>query len=222
MSDKLSKLVKDKFQTEYTVEQRKEILQKYKVPSNCNELFVPKVNSEIWTKLNANSKRSDIRTSVLQNTLVKVLSAIIVTVNDLLSHREKKTSPDYKTLIPKLTDSVTFIGHVHKELSFKRRDAIRPFLNQELKQAYSRTLKPGKFLFGEDFPKALQELKTTNKLMTSITPDNRKGPNKSRSHSNNQFRGNHFHGNQSKPFLVIRGGKFISPQVKPTAKPFQT
>ena len=212
VSDKLSKLVNDKFQTEYTVEKRKEILQKYKVPSNCSELFVPKVNSEIWTKLNANSKRSDIRTSVLQDTLVKVSSAIIVTVNDLLSHREKKTSPDYKTLIPRLTDSVALLGHVHKELSFKRRDAIRPFLNQEFKQACSRTLKPGKFLFGEDLPKTLQELKTTNKLMTSITPDNRKGPNKSKSHSSNQFRGNHFHGYQSKPFLANRGGNSYPPK----------
>ena len=95
-----------------------EILHKYKVPCNCNELFVPKVNSEIWTKLNANSKRSDIRTSVLQETLVKVSSAIIVTVNDLLSHREKKTFPDYKTLIPRLTDSVALIGHVHKRTFF--------------------------------------------------------------------------------------------------------
>jgi len=55
---------------------------------------------------------------VLQDTLVKVSSAIIVTVNDLLSHREKKTSPDYKTCIPGLTDSVALIGHVHKGLSF--------------------------------------------------------------------------------------------------------
>ena len=196
-TDKLSKLVNDKFQTEYTVEKRKEILQKYKVLVNCNELFVPKVNSEIWTKLNANSKRSDIRTSVLQDTLLKVSSAIFVTVNDLLSHREKKTSPDYKTLIPRLTDSVALIGHVHKELSFKQRDARRPYLNHEFKQTCSRSLKPGKFLFGEDLPKTLQELK----LMTSITPDNRKGPSKSKSYSNNQFRGNHFHGNQSKPFL---------------------
>ena len=40
VSDKLSKLVNDKFQTEYTVEKRKEILQKYKVPINCKKLFV--------------------------------------------------------------------------------------------------------------------------------------------------------------------------------------
>ena len=48
VSDKLSKLVNDKFHTEYSVDKRKEILQKYKTLSNCTELFVPKVNPEIW------------------------------------------------------------------------------------------------------------------------------------------------------------------------------
>ena len=47
-----------------------------------------------------NSKRLDIRTSVLQDTLVKVSGAIIVTVDDLLSHRVKKTTPHYKALYP--------------------------------------------------------------------------------------------------------------------------
>lgn len=221
VSDKLSKLVNDKFQTEYTVEKRKEIVQKYKVPSNCHELYVPKVNSEIWGKLNANSKRSDIRTSVLQDTLVKVSGAIIVTVDDLLSHREKKTTPDYKALISRLTDSVALIGHVHKELSFKRRDAIRPYLNQEFKQACSRTLKPGKLLFGEDLPKTLQELKTTNKLMSSVTPDNKRGHAKSKNHSNNQFRGRYFQGNQSKPFLASRGGNAYPPKSNQQQNQFQ-
>ena len=221
VSDKLSRLVNDKFETEYTVEKRKEIVQKYKIPSNCNELFVPRVNTEIWTKLNANSKRSDIRMSVLQDTLVKVSSALIVTVDDLLNHREKKTTPDYKALIPRLTDSVALIGHVHKELSFKRRDAIRPYLNQEFKQACSRTLKPGKFLFGEDLTKTLQELKTTNKLMSSVTPDNRQGRAKSKNHSNNQFRGSYFHGNQSKSFLANRGGNVYPPRSNQQQNRFQ-
>ena len=129
-----------------------------------------------------------------QNLLIsRILSVfsrvIIVTVNDVLSHREKM-SPDYKTLILRLTDSVSLIGHVHKELSFKLRDAIRPYFNQVFKQACSRILKPGKFLFCEDLLNTLQELKTTNKLMTSIIPDNRKGPSKSKSYSNDQCRGN--------------------------------
>ena len=88
VSEKLSKLVNDKFQTEYSVEKRKDLLKKYKIPSNCTEFFVPKVNLEIWGNLSANSKRSDIRMSVLQGTLLYVSSALFVTVHDLLSHRE--------------------------------------------------------------------------------------------------------------------------------------
>ena len=160
--------------------------------SNCTELFVPKVNPEIL----ANSKRSDIRMSVLQDTLIKLSSAIVVTVEDLLSHREKKTSHNYRSLIARLTDSVALLGHVNKELSFKRRDAIRPYLNQEFKQACSRTLKPGKLLFGEDLPKTLQELKTTNRLMS-----NNRGSVSQKNHHSGQFRGSQSQGHHSsKPF----------------------
>ena len=111
VSDKLSKLVNDKFQTEYSVDKRKEILQKYKTPSNCTQLFAPKVNPEIWGNL-----------SRYQNVCVTghvVYSAIVVTVEALLSHREKKTSPNHRSVIPRLTDSVALLGHVNKELSFK-------------------------------------------------------------------------------------------------------
>ena len=65
--------------------------------------------------------------SVLQDTLIRVSRAVVITVEDLLSHREKKTCPNYRSLIPKLTDSVAL--HVNKKLSFKRRDAIRSYLN---------------------------------------------------------------------------------------------
>ena len=51
VSDKLSKLVNAKFQTQYSGDKRKEILQKYKTPSNCTHLFAPKVNPEIWGNL---------------------------------------------------------------------------------------------------------------------------------------------------------------------------
>ena len=47
---------------------------------------------------------------MLQYTVLsKGVQCHYITVNDLLSHREKKTSPDNKTLIPRLTDSVALI-----------------------------------------------------------------------------------------------------------------
>ena len=47
----LADLINGKFNAEYSVEKRKEILQKYKKPSNCDHVLVPKVNEEIWSKL---------------------------------------------------------------------------------------------------------------------------------------------------------------------------
>ena len=72
-----AELANGKFNAEYSVEKRREILQKYKKPSKCDNVLVPKVNEEIWSKLSANVKRSDIRTSALQDTFVKVSSAIV-------------------------------------------------------------------------------------------------------------------------------------------------
>ena len=95
----LAELVNGKFNAEYSVEKRKEVLQQYKKPSNCDNVLVPKVKEEIWGKLPKNAKRSDIRTSALQDTLVKVSTAIICTTDKLLEHREKKTIPSYKALI---------------------------------------------------------------------------------------------------------------------------
>ena len=157
--------------------------------------------------------------TVLQDTLIKGSSAIVVTVEDLLRNREKKTSPNYRSLIPRLTDAVALLGHVNKELSFKRRDVIRPYLNQEFKQACSRTLKSGKLLLGEDLPKTLQELKTTNRLMS-----NNMGSASQKNHHSGQFRGSQSQGHHSsKPFLGIKGGGGTPlPQKKSTTASFQS
>lgn len=73
IASSLAELVNGKFNAECSVEKRKEVLQKYKKPSNCDNVLVPEVTEEIWRKLPTNAKRSDIRTSALQDTLLKVL-----------------------------------------------------------------------------------------------------------------------------------------------------
>lgn len=213
ISEKLAKIMNESYQSELSTEKRKEIGQKYKIPGNCTEIIVPKLNTEIWTKLKSNAKRSDIRMSALQDTLNRASSAILVSANDLLSHRKDKTKPDYKTIISRLTDSVALVGQVHKEISFKRREAIRPYLHADYKQACARTVKPGKLLFGEDLSKTLQELKSTNKIMNSATSSNASRPtNKPQQGYNMQYHNSQ--NNQNRSFLRAKGRNPFSPKQK--------
>ena len=135
-------MVAKKITTDYDLDQRKEILSKYKTPQNFDELYVPRINPEIWEKLKSFARKKDIEVSVLQDILVKVTSAISLVTDDLLQSRERKSKPNYQVLISRLIDSVALLGHANKELSFKRKVALRPHLSSDFKAAAHEILNP--------------------------------------------------------------------------------
>ena len=100
ISEHLANMVAKKITTDYDLDQRKEILRKYKTQQNCDELYEPRINPEIWEKLKPFARNKDIKVSVLQNILVKVTSAISLVTDDLLQSRERKS---YQVLISRLT-----------------------------------------------------------------------------------------------------------------------
>ena len=99
ISDQLAKIVNAKFSTEFDQQKSKAILEKYKVPKNCESLLVPKVNPEIWAKLPPNSKQGDIKMSSLQDSIARVTGNISSIIDDLLKSREQKSQVEFKTII---------------------------------------------------------------------------------------------------------------------------
>jgi len=181
ISDPLAKIVNAKFSTEFDSNKRKEILEKYRIPKNCDSLLVPRVNPEIWAKLPSNSKRGDIRMSSLQDSIARVTGGISCIIDTLLQAREKKCQVDFKSSIAQLLDCTVLLGHVSQEMSFKRRDSLRPHLSNDFRQACSRNMKPGKMLFGDDLPKTIEALKATIELLPMlfsipVVPDRVNGP----------------------------------------------
>ena len=102
IADKLAKIINSKLTEDFDLPKLKETLSKYKRPQNCEAMYVPKVNTEIWQKMKPFAKKADIKMANLQDTLLKGLSGLADSTNALLTCRENKTIPNYKDIIPKL------------------------------------------------------------------------------------------------------------------------
>ena len=129
------------------------MLHAHKKPENCSELFVPRVNSEIWQKMRPYQRKADIKLSNLQDTLIKGVSALMTASNDLLVCRETKTLPYYKDLLSQLLDATAlyYLAMFAKNYLLKaRKETIKPMLHSDFKSVCSRTHKVVKLLFGED------------------------------------------------------------------------
>ena len=213
ISDNLAGILNKRWSNPLNPSKLKEKMDKYSRPENCIGLKVPRVNPEIWNKLEHFTKRQDLRASSLQKTIVKVGTILAKTTDCLLNLREEdNSSPKLDNLVLMNTDAVALLGHSNYELSLRRREAIKPTLNKEYQALCSPQVPITDQLFGDDLQSQLSNITASNKLSTLAT---RKYTGNSNKNWNGQ-RGNAGWKDKrdNKPFLWNR-------QRKPPKPPFQ-
>ena len=106
--------------------------------------------------------------AALQDALLTASSAIAMSINDILKHRESKTPLDYQSVISKQIDAITLLGFVSKEISYHRKEAMQSSINPIYKAACGRTTKPTALFFSVDIAKTMQEVKAINQSTQHI------------------------------------------------------
>ncbi len=123
VSQQLADILNQRWSSKLDESKLKSKMEKHDRPENCEKLSVPKVNPEIWSKLQHTTRGSDLRLANFQKTLVKVRAALTKSADSLLNIRAKQTSSDPELkqqladLVTNNMDALAVLGHVHVELT---------------------------------------------------------------------------------------------------------
>ena len=88
-------------------------------------------------------------------------------------------------------DSLALMGHSINEVNIKRRELIKPDLNDQFKQLCGSHTPVTKLLFGDDLPKSVKEISETNKVGVKVSSKPPTHYNKQQKRSNFPHRPHH-------------------------------
>lgn len=91
---------------------------------------MPKVNPEIWIKLNRTASRQDLQIVSIQRALVKASTALANSAELLLKSNSGTSDLNTGNLLAINTDALALLGHATRQLSMHCRQAIKPFLTR--------------------------------------------------------------------------------------------
>ena len=176
VAQKLAAIVNKRWGSKLGEAKLKEKLAKYNRPDNCEKLTVSKVNPEIWNKLKLGTRSADVRLANMQKLLVKVGSAVAKSTDTLLAIRANPEKTSASALTEKLEELVTqnagalaLLGHGNIELSYRRRDAIKPNLNNEYSSLCGSQVPITGLLFGDELQSPPNNIKAINKIGHTTT-----------------------------------------------------
>jgi hypothetical protein len=145
----------------------KDFQKKFPKPQNIKSVKVPKVNPLIWQKLKPSTKAVELLLQKTHNTVLMALLPTVMSLDMLLTRRSK--APDLDKLTELSKDTLRLILASFSELSIRRRELIKPELNQAYKQLCGPQNPVGEFLFGDELGKQIREIAESQRLGQSMT-----------------------------------------------------
>ena len=169
INQQLADIVNKRWSAKLPEAKQKEKMDKYPRPENCEKFVVPRVNAEIWNKLDNKTKHNDLRASTTQKLLSKVGTILGITTDRLLQMRTTAL-PEVDQPITMNTDALALLDHTMCEMSMRRRDAIKPHLNKDYSSLCASHVPITTYLFGDNLQTQLNDIRASNKISKATVP----------------------------------------------------
>lgn len=152
---------------------------KYFRPENCENLVVPKVNKDIWSKLPRSAHMIDSKMQDVQRYFVKGIIPLV----ELAEQAGKATQPiDPTQLKDTLCSSLCLLGHGFLGFSHRRRSLLRQYFTDKFKPICNGDVPVDSELFSSDGMKRMKELGDYTKIPMCYTRGHRSGSNRTGGH----------------------------------------
>ena len=150
---------------------RNQLFKTYKIPENCKEIQVPKMNRAILDMKTFHDvhKKNEKKLYSAQQFITRAVAAVS-NVADVALKAENEMV-DHKVLVRSCLDATTLLGYASHEINTRRKSNVKYALHHDVRDiCNSSEVVKTEFLFGDDFTNsvkaALQASRIANKAKT--------------------------------------------------------
>ena len=145
------------------------VLDRHACPKNIPNLRVPMLNQQIWNILPTSARLSDVKLKYFQLLTTKFITATARCLHLLSSAQGSGPSVDIASILPLVADQLRMGSALYTSLSQRRRDAIKPMLQNEFRQlCQAPNTTSTEFLFGDNFSDEVKSIGESIKLTRTV------------------------------------------------------
>ena len=162
----IATLIDTLFTSGWPEDNLKEKLSAYIRPANITKLVPVKVNSIIWDNLTPPARSTDLKMQKVHSGMIKALTAATQAASELKNSGQ--LTKVLGSVLEKIFDSIIFMSVATKDLNLRRRELLKPAINQEYSHLCSANVPVTDELFGPDLSQQIKDLSELNKVAKQL------------------------------------------------------
>ena len=170
INENLAKRVQTQFKTD-CMSTVKSLIAPKKLPENCKDLGVPKVNRAIrdMKSFTGFNKRNEKDLFSIQQSILCATSAIAKLADKALTANHNARVIDTKEVVRQSLDAITLLGNASSEISGKRKANLKYILSPHVRYICSSDREVSSQLLCDDLGKSLKEARKISRISTNFS-----------------------------------------------------